>query len=125
MAEGGDVACGTTSLLSFRCDMLSCEELNTGKCEECGRAGCKPSGEVCCDVLVSICERVDVGLVREELLMAEAGVTVSGTEVTTYCLGVLRANEASGERARGREPPSRIGDAWGEPLMVVVILGSC
>jgi hypothetical protein len=51
----------------------------------------RPSGVVWMEVFVLGCDEFDTRLISEDLLlMAEGGVMVSGTEVTTCWLGSIR-----------------------------------
>lgn len=55
------------------------------------------------ELLAAIWEGVEAGLLREEeLLMAEAGVTVRGIEVMMKCFDDMRPKERWGEGIRGR-----------------------
>lgn len=84
--------------------------------------GRRPSGVDCNELFVPIREGVDSGLFREEeLLMAEAGVTVRGTEVMMKCFEGIRAScpwgDGTRRGGRGCGSPLRTGEAWAEDVL--------
>lgn len=83
--------------------------------------GSRPSGVDCTELFVPMWDGVDAGLFRDDaLLIADAGVTVSGMEVIREgCFDSDRTNEGCGDGPLGRlgrASPLRTGELWSEAV---------
>jgi len=83
----GDIMGGEVGVLD-RSIEASGRFIGPGNEEERRGMPWSPSGDIRNEVFVGACEWLETRLTREELLlMAVGGEMVSGTEVTTCCLG--------------------------------------
>jgi len=85
-----------------------------GKPLEGYASGCNASGVVCSEEVISICDDAADGRPRDGVLVtvAQAGATVSWTEVTTCCFGGRCANGVGTSCGLGRGSPSSRSEAW-------------